>query len=754
MAIPIFADKIVEFNYSDFTGKISSAPQGSEILIVKDGVTFKCDQGYDNRNYKEVTCKWASTITISAEENIRQIDFSFGKSNGVDRNGCLLSSYGVGAREWTTTIGGTNADITKIVVALGAGKGETEQLEVVTPEKAKEIGTTEKQYIVKGYVTHAKEYNSKYKNQVFTMASNPTYDDPRNFRAWRAVVQKPVQVGDFVIVQGRISRDRDTIQIKNGICRFANPEPIPQYTITTKVNDIVRGSVSGGATADILTNVTLTATANYGYHFARWTDWNTENPRTVLVTKDTTYTAVFEKNTYTITAQSANDTQGYVSASTQAEYLDEVTLTATSEYNCHFTRWNDGNTDNPRLVTITRDTTFIAEFTADPVLVLKPSDASMGYVSGGGQYKPNTDCTISATAQYGYHFTKWNDGNADNPRTVKVTKDITYTAYFAPNRYTISADVSDAERGIVSGGMTTDYLNNVTLTATANYGYHFARWTDWNTDNPRTVQVTEDKTYTAVFEKNTYTITVQSANNIQGNVYAPYQAEYLDQVSLTVYPNVGYHFTQWADGNTDNPRTVVLTCDTTFTAEFAQTFSGQCGYDLYWKYAGHTLTISGTGAMYDYSENDMPWLLFRDTTDAVVLEQGITHIGNNAFNGFVKLGKIDLPSTLTSIGVNAFAGCRKLYDIYAYPTEPPVADNTSFANYNVNLYVPCDNLRDYQMDAVFGTFKYIQCMSATDTEQVQTDVATDHAAQKLFRDGQVYILRGGKTYTLTGEEVK
>ena len=398
----------------------------------------------------------------------------------------------------------------------------------------------------------------------------------------------------------------------------------------------------------------------------------------------------------------------------------------------------------------------LTEPAPDGVVSVETADNVKGQVKIEDQStcRNNSTAIISATSQYGYHFTKWNDGNADNPRTVKVTKDITYTAYFAPNRYTISADVSDAERGSVSGGMTTDYLNNVTLTATANYGYHFARWTDWNTDNPRTVQVTGDATYTAVFEKNTYTITAQAANSIQGSVYAPYQAEYLEQVSLTAYPNVGYHFTQWADGNTDNPRTVVLTCDTTFTAEFAQTFSGQCGYDLYWKYAGHTLTISGTGAMFDYSGNDMPWLLFRDTTDAVVLEPSITHIGNNAFNGFVKLGKIDLPNTLTSIGANAFAGCRKLYDIYAYPTEPPVADNTSFANYNVNLYVPCDNLRDYQMDAVFGTFKYIQCMSPTDNEQVRTYVATDHAAQKLFRDGQVYILRGSKTYTLTGVEVK
>lgn len=282
---------------------------------------------------------------------------------------------------------------------------------------------------------------------------------------------------------------------------------------------------------------------------------------------------------------------------------------------------------------------------------------------------------------------------------------------------------------------------------------HFVHWSDGNTDNPRLVTVTQDITFTAEFADDPI-LTLASSDDSMGSVYGGGQFKPNTSIGISAHSYLGYHFTQWADGNTDNPRTVVLTNDTTFTAEFAQTFSGQCGYDLYWQYANHTLTISGTGAMYDYNGNDMPWLLFRDTTDAVVLESGITHIGNNAFSGFVKLGKIDLPSTLTSIRANAFAGCRKLYDIYAYPTEPPVADNTSFANYNVNLYVPCDNLRDYQMDAVFGTFKYIQCMSTTDTEQVSADETTDHAAQKIFRDGQVYILRNGKTYTTTGVEVK
>ena len=218
-----------------------------------------------------------------------------------------------------------------------------------------------------------------------------------------------------------------------------------------------------------------------------------------------------------------------------------------------------------------------------------------------------------------------------------------------------------------------------------------------------------------------------SANVIKCNVG--------QQVNIMAVPKEYRHFVRWTDGNTDNPRLVTVTKDMTFTAEFALITSGKCGDNLYWKYEGHTLTISGTGNMYDYNENDMPWLLFRDTTNGVILERGITGIGNNAFNGFVKVGKIELPSTLTSIGANAFAGCRKLYDIYSYAVEPPVAENTSFANYNVYLHVPCDNLRDYQMDAVFGSFKYIQCIGAenTTTDGTVTVTPSDNEAVFVWR---------------------
>ena len=277
-----------------------------------------------------------------------------------------------------------------------------------------------------------------------------------------------------------------------------------------------------------------------------------------------------------------------------------------------------------------------------------------------------------------------------------------------------------------------------------NWNRHFIRWSDGNTDNPRLITITQDTVFTAEFADDP-TLAVVPSDDSRGYGYGGGQFKPNTSVEISAYPNVGYHFTQWNDGNTDNPRTIVLTCDTTFTAEFAQTFSGQCGDNLYWQYAGHTLTISGTGAMYDYNESNMPWRLFRDTTESAVLSQGITHIGNNAFNGFVKLNKIELPSTLTSIGANAFAGCRKLYDIYSYAVEPPVADNGSFANYNVYLQVPCDNLQDYQLDAVFGSFKYIQCLGAenTTTDEDVTVIPSGNEAVFVWRaDGSA------DTYTL------
>ncbi len=459
----------------------------------------------------------------------------------------------------------------------------------------------------------------------------------------------------------------------------------------------------------------ISATANTGYHFTQWSDGNLDNPRTFIPTQDTTFIAEFAPDRHTISAYTSDSERGTVSGGSTADYGSYVTITATANYGYHFTCWDDGNTDNPRRIQVTKDISFTAYFDKNTYYITTQCDDQQGFVSGPSISKYLDTITLTASANYGYHFAQWSDGKTDNPRSLVLTQDTVLTAEFAPNTYTISTQCNYTERGTTSGDVTTTYLDYVTISATANYGYHFSHWDDYNYDNPRQVQVTEDKTYTAYFDKNTYYITKNYDSN-QGYVDGYSSGEYLDNITLIAEPNYGYHFVRWADGNTDNPRHFILTQDTTFSAEFAQTFSGQCGDNLYWSYQNDTLTISGFGGMYD----NRPWGLFTNEIQTVVLPNGITHIGNDAFSDCTGLNEITIPYTVTSIGDYAFAGCKKLVHVNCYAINPPMAESTSFANYNVYLNVPCDNLQDYQLDMVFGSFKYIQCMGA-DSENVPTD---------------------------------
>ena len=104
----------------------------------------------------------------------------------------------------------------------------------------------------------------------------------------------------------------------------------------------------------------------------------------------------------------------------------------------------------------------------------------------------------------------------------------------------------------------------------------------------------------------------------------------------------------------------------------------------------------------------------------IVLFNKTKTIGTSAFEGCAKLGKLTLGTAMENIDANAFAGCNRLYHIYCYPTYPPVADQSSFSNYNVYLHVPCDYIEEYDLDIFWGDFKYIECMGA-ESEPINPD---------------------------------
>ena len=194
---------------------------------------------------------------------------------------------------------------------------------------------------------------------------------------------------------------------------------------------------------------------------------------------------------------SANE-EAYGSVEVETQSCNVKTLTATANEGYEFTGWNDGNTENPRTVTVTSDTAFVAIFTeteTTPTITVTVNDATMGsatYTMDG-----NT-AVLTATPNEGYRFLTWNDGNTENPRTVTVTSDTAFTAIFAETETTptITVTVNDVTMG--SATYTMDG-NTAVLTATANEGYSFLTWSDGNTENPRTVTITSDTTFMAIF---------------------------------------------------------------------------------------------------------------------------------------------------------------------------------------------------------------------------------------------------------------
>ena len=136
---------------------------------------------------------------------------------------------------------------------------------------------------------------------------------------------------------------------------------------------------------------------------------------------------------------------------------------------------------------------------------------------------------------------------------------------------------------------------------------------------------------------------------------------------------------------------------------------------------------------------------------AYVIPEGIKQIAGRAFGWCSSLTSVTIPNSVTSIGYGAFWGCDKLMDVYCYATTPPEMDKNTFSHYNAFLYVPCESRKAYMVHTGWGNFKYIECISSEGIEDEQSD---EVQSTKVIKDGQVLILRNGKTYTMQGAEVK
>ena len=103
-----------------------------------------------------------------------------------------------------------------------------------------------------------------------------------------------------------------------------------------------------------------------------------------------------------------------------------------------------------------------------------------------------------------------------------------------------------------------------------------------------------------------------------------------------------------------------------FTAAAADIVdSGACGENLTWTLdADGVLTISGTGPMALYSSREeSPFYAFREAIQSVVIEPGVTSVGNYAFFNCYNLASVTIPDGVTGIGDYVFYNCDSLTSV-------------------------------------------------------------------------------------------
>jgi len=87
---------------------------------------------------------------------------------------------------------------------------------------------------------------------------------------------------------------------------------------------------------------------------------------------------------------------------------------------------------------------------------------------------------------------------------------------------------------------------------------------------------------------------------------------------------------------------------------------GTCGANLNWTLRSGTLTVTGSGAMYDYLYGGTPWFKNRMTIKRVVIEDDVTNVGDHAFAYSDNLSKVTIGNGVKTIGDFAFQACSKI----------------------------------------------------------------------------------------------
>ena len=383
------------------------------------------------------------------------------------------------------------------------------------------------------------------------------------------------------------------------------------YNIVATVNPTVGGTVTGAGTYDYGESCTLVATEEEGYTFLNWT----ENGQTVsdsptytfTVMGARTLTANFSLNSYAITAVAVPEVGGTVTGDGTYNHGENCTLVAIPEEGYHFLNWtfNDDevSTDSTYTFMVIDTGLYVANFeliSYDITAMVTVNPTEGGSVNGAGTYNYGETCTLTAVPATGFHFVNWTKNgqevSTDLTYTFLVSEAAEYSANFEINSYDVTAmvTVNPIEGGTVTGAGTFNYGQTCTLTATPATGYHLVNWTkngeEISTDPIYSFIVTEEASYAANFELNSYEITASANPTVGGTVTGAGTYNHFEEITLTATEGEGYTFVSWMENGDE----VATTLEYTFTVTGARTLVANFELNSYEIAASANPTVGGT----------------------------------------------------------------------------------------------------------------------------------------------------------------
>lgn len=374
----------------------------------------------------------------------------------------------------------------------------------------------------------------------------------------------------------------------------------PSYTIEVTANPTNGGTVSGGGTYYGGQSCTVHASAATGYTFTNWTDngtqVSTQPDYTFIVNDNRSLVANFTQQSYTITATADPSNGGTVSGAGQYNHGASCTLTATANTGYTFSNWTEnGNvvsTNASYTFTVDGNRNLVANFSnITYTITVSANPNNSGTVSGGGTYNHGQSCTVIATSADGYTFTNWTENGSvvstNANYTFTVNSDRALIANFEEqlaDTYNINVSPNPINGGTVTGGGSYMGDEPCTVTATANEGYTFLRWTEdgdeVSSNASYTFIVTGNRTLVANFTANplpTYTITAACDPTEAGRVLGGGTYQEGQSCTLTAISNEDYAFVNWTkddvEVSTETTFTFTVTADETYVAHFQYTES-------------------------------------------------------------------------------------------------------------------------------------------------------------------------------------